>query len=66
MNTRVLPLHFKGDGTSRRVGGENDYLYCADNNRIYQISKKVDDAFGMSSHRNCLVPSLADNTESSG
>ncbi len=57
----ALSAHFKVDGASRRVDGENDYIYYTVNSKIYQISKKVDGACGMSSWRNRCAPSLADN-----
>ncbi len=38
LNILVVPAlstHFKVDGASRRVGGENDYVYYGSNCRIY-------------------------------
>ncbi len=32
-----LSAHFKVDDTSRRVGGKNDHVYYASNNRMYRI-----------------------------
>ena len=36
----ALSAHFKVDGASRRVDGENDYIYYTANNKMYQILNK--------------------------